>query len=178
MNRTRLFAVTVLTILWLLLWADVTPLLLVGGIVVASFVVFLFPFPMVNLAPVVRPLRLIVLITVFLWDMLLASFEVGWLAIRPKKPPVAALIEVPLITGSDVLQVLTAELICLVPGSLLIELDSEGKRMWLHVMNVSNPTALKAARKMAHDQEFRVIAALGSRDEFDQAIARRKAAES
>lgn len=177
MTRMRIAVVIALTGLWLLLWADFTPLLLVGGIIISALVVVLFPFPLLNLDPVIRPHRLLILIVVFLWDMLLASFEVAWLAIRPKKPPPAALIEVPLITGSDVLQVLTAELICLVPGSLLIELDSEGKRMWLHVMNVSNPESLKAARKMAHDQEFRVIAALGSREEFDQALARRKAAE-
>src|SRR5690554_6511255 len=109
MIRTHFTAVTALTVLWLLLWADVTPVLVVGGLIVAGLIVYTFPFPVVNLAPVVHPLRLIVIITVFLWAMLLASFEVGWLAIRPKKPPPAALIEVPLITGSDVLQVLTAE---------------------------------------------------------------------
>lgn len=175
MSKMRLLAIATLTILWLLLWADFTPILVVGGVLVATVIVFLFPFPALNLAPVVRPLRLVVLITVFLWDMFLASLQVAWLAVRPQKLPSAALIEVPLITASDMLQVLTAELICLVPGSLLIELDSEGKRMWLHVMNVSSPQALAEARKMAHDQECRVIAAFGSQDEYAQALARRKA---
>ncbi|NLC98273.1 MAG: Na+/H+ antiporter subunit E [Actinomycetales bacterium] len=178
MNKTRFLAIITLTILWLLLWADVTRILVAGGLIVATLIVFLFPFPALNLAPVVRPLRLIALVAVFLWDMFLASLQVAWLAIRPQRLPSAALIEVPLITGSDMLQVLTAELICLVPGSLLIELDSEGKRMWLHVMNVSSPQSLAEARKMAHDQEYRVLAALGSQDEYDQALARREAAQA
>ena len=174
MNRMRIFAVVVLTILWLLLWSDLTPILVAGGILVSTLVVILFPFPALNLAPVARPLRVIVLFGVFAWDMMLASFQVGWFAIRPRKLPPAALIEIQLITGSDVLQVLTAELLCLVPGSLLIELDSDGKRLWLHVMNVSSDKALQAARKTVHDQEFRVIAAFGTRADHDLAIARRK----
>ena len=178
MKTTRILAIFALTVLWVLLWGDVTPILVAGGLIVATVIVFLFPFPALNLAPVLRPLHLIVLITVFLWDMFLASLQVAWLAIRPQRLPSAALIEVPLITGSDMLQVLTAELICLVPGSLLIELDSEGKRMWLHVMNVSSPQSLAEARKMAHDQEYRVLAALGSQDEYDQALARREAAQA
>ena len=49
---------------------------------------------------------------------------------------------------------------------------------WLHVMNVSSPQSLAEARKMAHDQEYRVLAALGSQDEYDQALARREAAQA
>mgnify|MGYP003420763382 CR=1 FL=1 len=36
MNRMRIFAVVVLTILWLLLWSDLTPILVAGGILVSA----------------------------------------------------------------------------------------------------------------------------------------------
>lgn len=176
MNVIRIPVIIVLTILWALLWRSFSPMILVGGLIVSTLVALVFPFPKVELAPVVRPWPLIVLTSVFLWDMTRASFQVGWFAIRRKPCPQAALIEAPLVTGSDILQTITAEMICLVPGSLLIELDSEGKRMWLHVMNVDSDEALEGARKMARDQEYRVVAALGSAEEYEAVKRRRKEA--
>ena len=175
MSRTHALAITMFTVLWTLLWGEVTPLIVAGGFLIAILVVLVFPFPTLDLSPSIRPLHVIVLFVVFLWDMAVASFQVGWLAIRPKPLPPAALIEVPLITRSELLQVMTAELICLVPGSILIELDSKGQRMWLHVINVESQDSLAAARKMAHDQELRVLAAFGDRTEYELASARRKA---
>lgn len=174
MNVIRIPVIIGLTILWTLLWGSLTPMLLVGGLLVSTLVSLVFPFPRVDLRPVVRPWPLLVLIAVFLWDITAASFQVGWFAIRRHPLPPAALIEAPMVTGSDILQTLTAELICLVPGSLLIELDSAGRRMWLHVIAVDSPAALAAARTMAREQEYRVVAALGSKEEFEAAKRRRK----
>lgn len=174
LHLVRIPVILGLTILWTLLWGSFTPLLVVGGLLVSTLVSVVFPFPKVDLRPVLRPWHLLVLITVFLWDITTASFQVGWFAIRRRPLPPAALIEAPMVTGSDILQTLTAELICLIPGSLLIELDSKGRRMWLHVIAVDSPAALAAARTMAREQEYRVVAALGSKEEFEAAKRRRK----
>jgi multicomponent Na+:H+ antiporter subunit E len=57
---------------------------------------------------------------------------------------------------------LTVELVSLVPGSLLIELDSEHGHAWLHLLDGSTPAKIEQARARALAQERRVIAALGS----------------
>lgn len=155
-----------LTVLWVLLWGSFTPLIIAGGLLVAILIVTVFPFPAVTTKFVFRPAHFAILVGRFLFDLLLASFQVAWLAIRPAEPPRSALIEIPLVSRSELLQTITAELVCLVPGTLLIDLDPEGKRMWLHLLNASTPELVEKARRSAAAQEGRVLAALGSRQEL------------
>jgi len=157
-------AVVGLTLLWLLLWGYVTPLLVAGGLLTSLVVVLVFPFPSAQWEGSFRPWPFTVLVGRFLVDMVVASFQVAWLAVRPKRLGASAVIEVQLHTRSELLLVLTGELVSLVPGSLLIELDAATGRMWLHVLDGSRD--LGAVEAQVHAQERRVIAALGSREEM------------
>ncbi len=158
-------AVISLTLLWLLLWGDVTPLLVIGGVLVAVVVVVVFPFPKADWDGSFRPWPFLVLFTRFAFDLVVASFQVAWLAVRPRPLGDSAVIEVQLHTRSDLLLVLTSELVSLVPGSLLIELDADEGKIWLHVLDGNRDLAEVEADVLA--QERRVIAALGSRVERD-----------
>ena len=149
-----------LTVLWLLLWGDVTPLLVVGGLIVAALVVVVFPFPQGQWEGVLRPWPFVVLVARFVADLVVASLQVAWLALRPRPLGPSAVVEVQLHTRSELLLVLTAELISLVPGTLLIELDSEQSKVWLHVLDAHD--GLESVVEQALAQERRVIAALGS----------------
>ncbi|MFD1859257.1 Na+/H+ antiporter subunit E [Aeromicrobium camelliae] len=172
MNIVRVPVIIALTIIWTMLWGEVSPLNVVGGLLVSTLVVVVFPFPPVNLTATLRPLRLLVLVGRFLYDLVLASFQVAWTAVRPAAPPKSAVIEVHLVSRSDLLQVLSGEFVSLVPGSLLIELDADNGRMWLHVLDGSTPERVEAARRKARAQEHRVIAAFGSREELEASTAR------
>lgn len=172
MNRIRLPVVVGLTVIWSMLWGGLSPLSLVGGLLVSILIVLVFPFPAVNLDGTLRPVRLLVLIGRFLYDLVVASIHVAWAALRPSGAPKSAVIEIHLVSRSDLLQVLTGEFVSLVPGSLLIELDAENGRMWLHVLDGSTPERVEQARRNARAQEHRVIAAFGSREEYE-ASARR-----
>ncbi|MFT4187164.1 MAG: Na+/H+ antiporter subunit E [Aeromicrobium sp.] len=157
-------AVAALTVLWLLLWGDVTPLLVVGGIVVAVVVLLVFPFPSAEWDGTLRPWPFAVLVSRFAVDLVVASFQVAWLAVRPKPLGPGALIQVQLHTRSEWLLTLTGELISLVPGTLLIEIDADNGKMGLHVLDGSRDLA--DTEREVLEQERRVIAALGSRDEY------------
>lgn len=161
-----------LTIVWLLLWGEVTPINLLGGILVSALILMVFPFPRVSVQGTLRPWRTIVLLARFLYDLTVASFHVGWLAIRPQTPPRSAVILINLVSGSELRQTLTGELISLVPGSLLIELDSEGKRMWLHVLDADTPAKVESARRKAMAQEHRLLRAIGTADEVAESERR------
>lgn len=167
MMMTRLWAVLVLCLVWIMLWGTITPLNVAGGLLVGIIVVTVFPFPPVNLRGRFRPLRMLILVLRFLADMVMASFQVAWAAIRPAAPPRSALIEVQLISRSDLLEVITGELVSLVPGTLLIELDAANGRMWLHVLDGSTQRKVELARRRAREQEHRVIAAFGSPEEYE-----------
>ncbi len=167
MNRLRIPVIIGLTIVWSMLWGEITVLNVIGGLVVATLVITVFPFPSVDLHGRFRPLSALVLLARFLFDLVVASFQVAWISIRPAAPPRSAVIEVHLVGSSDLLQVMTGELVSLVPGSLLIELDAETGRMWLHVLDGSTPEAVESARRKARAQEHRVLAAFGSREDYE-----------
>ncbi len=159
---SRLPVVVVLTIVWALLWGGFTPLLLVGGALVALLVTTVFPFPPVVWKGRFRPWHTLLLLGRFFADLLIASVQVAWIAIRPTSPPPSAVIRVDMVTRSEFVLTITAELISLVPGSLLIELDGERGCIWLHILDASTPDKVEGARAKALAQERRVIAALGS----------------
>lgn len=162
----RIPVIATLTILWMLLWGGVTPLLLVGGALVGLLVTIVFPFPPVGWKGRFRPWPAVRLVAIFVVELLIASLQVAWIAIRPAAPPRSAVIRVDMVTRSELLLTLTVELISLVPGSLLIELDSENGHVWLHLLDGSTPQKIEQARARALAQERRVIAALGSRSEL------------
>lgn len=162
MKGMRIPVVVSLTVLWTMLWGDVNAINVIGGLVVSTLVVLVFPFPHVEVHGAFRPWPVIVLLSHFLRDLVVASFQVAWLVLRPQAPPPSAMIEVPLVTSSELLQTITGELVSLVPGSLLIELDSQGHRMWLHVLNAATEDHIESARRKAQLQEYRVLAAFGT----------------
>jgi len=161
-----------LTIVWLLLWGDITPINLLGGVLVSCLVIAVFPFPRVSVGGAFRPWATTVLVARFLYDLCVASFQVAWIALRPAGSPASAVIRVDLVSGSELRQTLTGELISLVPGSLLIELDSEGHRMWLHVLDGSTPGHVASARRKARLQEHRLLRAIGTDAEIAESERR------
>ena len=161
----RWTAVLGLTLLWLLMWGEVTAILVVGGLLVSLVVLVVFPFPKADWGGSFRPWSFVVLVSRFAFDLVVASFQVAWLAVRPRPLGRSAVIQVQLHTRSDLLLVLTGELVSLVPGSLLIELDADHGVMTLHVLDGEQDLARVEAQVLA--QERRVIAALGSRAERD-----------
>ena len=62
-----------------------------------------------------HPWRMLVLLGRFLWDVVVASIQVGWLAIRPRLPQ-SEVTTVQLASDSDLLEALTALAVSLVPG--------------------------------------------------------------
>ena len=161
----RWTAVVGLTLLWLLMWGEITPVLVVGGVLVSLVVLVVFPFPKADWGGSFRPWPFLVLVSRFAFDLVVASFEVAWLAVRPRPLGRSAVIQVQLHTRSDLLLVLTGELVSLVPGSLLSELDEDRGIITLHVLDGDQDLSRVEAQVLA--QERRVIAALGSRAERD-----------
>lgn len=156
-----------LTVVWLLLWGSVTPTLVLGGLITSVLVLLLFPFPRAPWRWTLRPWPTTTLVLRFAADMLRASVQVAWLAVRPSAPPPSAVVRVPLVTRSELLLTATAELVSLVPGSLLVELDSEAPALYIHVLDARSPERIERAIAAVHEQERRVVEAWAPRDERD-----------
>ncbi|CAN5212567.1 hypothetical protein BH09ACT10_BH09ACT10_17320 [soil metagenome] len=114
-----------LTVIWILLWGHLGLLEVVGGFVVSTVVLRVFPLPPVQFDGTIRPLAFAKLVAQFVYDLVTASIQVVRIALTFGKQPMNAIIKVPLHARSDLYLTLTAELSSLVPGGLLLEVSRE-----------------------------------------------------
>lgn len=164
-----------LELIWIMLWGSINPIIVIGGVGVALVVLTAFPLPAMTFAGRVRPIKFLVLCSRFGFDLIRSSIEVAWLTVRPAKPPLNSLIEVDLLSPSELYLTITSELLSLVPGSLLIEVTRTQGRIYLHILGAGDSVAAERARAAALAQERRVVEALASNEEL--AVYRLKAGE-
>ncbi|SDS92368.1 Na+/H+ antiporter subunit E [Jiangella sp. DSM 45060] len=155
-----------LTIVWVLLWGGLTVTNVLSGLVVAVVVTLVFPLPPIVFGGKLRPRGLAVLIGWFVVELFVASVEVAVQALRPGKQPPNAVIEADLRSHSDLYLTLTAELLSLVPGSLVVEARRSTSTLFLHVLGVRDAEDVEKARRRALRQEERVMLALASDEEL------------
>lgn len=159
---TEVAAVLVLAALWCALWGHVDVISVVTGLVLAVAVRAVFRLPDLPYASRVSPLPLVALGARLLADIVVASVQVAWLAVRPAAPPPSGVIAVTLATRTDVVVLTCAELTSLVPGSLVVEVDRDHGTLYLHVVDLSRPDAAERVRRRTRELESRIVAAVGS----------------
>jgi len=150
-----------LVVLWVMLWGQLTVANVLSGLVVAIAVKMVFPLPPIVFEGKLRPWPIIRLIGFFLRGMILASIEVTVETLRPREPR-NALIEVPLRSDSDLSLTLTAEIVCLIPGSVVVEARRSTHTIYVHSLNVRDHDAVEDARASVFDIDRRVVDAIGS----------------
>lgn len=147
-------------VMWVLLWGSLSWANIIGGLVFAYVVLAVFPLPRVHFRLTVRPWPLVVLVARFLFDVVKASLEVAWLVVRPGPPARGRVMDMELAGDDVLLQTLVAEMVCLVPGSIVIDLDARNRVLTIHALNVTNRAEAEAFRHMVRAQEARVLRAL------------------
>ncbi|GAA2720685.1 Na+/H+ antiporter subunit E [Cellulomonas aerilata] len=150
-----------LTVVWVLLWGEVSVGNVLAGLLVALAVSVATPLPPIAAGGRVRPVACARLVGRFAVDVVVASFQVGVQAFRPR-PPQSAVIGVRLRSSSDLYLTLTAELCSLVPGSVVVEAHRLTGTLYLHVLDVDGPEGIEAARRRVLEQEERVLRAFAS----------------
>jgi multicomponent Na+:H+ antiporter subunit E len=155
-------AVGWLVVLWILLWGRVTPGLVVTGLLVSVATIALFPLPALSIDGRVHPLAALRFAARFAFDVVRASIEVAALAFKRDQDAPTAVIGVPLVTRSDLMLTLVAEVLSLVPGSLVVEIDRHDAIVYLHLIGVRDRGAVELERRRAVETEARMIRAFGS----------------
>jgi multicomponent Na+:H+ antiporter subunit E len=125
-----------LVLVWVLLWGSWSWANVLSGSVVALAVSLLLPLPPVAGGVRPRPVPLLAFLAWFLGDLLVSAVQVAWQALRPGRPPSSAVVSVQLRTDSDLLLTMLAQTLSLVPGSLVLDLDREERRIVLHLFGV------------------------------------------
>jgi len=155
-----------LTLVWMALWGSASLIVILIGIIFSAVILLLFPLPTTMFRFGLHPWRAFVLLITFLWDVVVASVQVGWLAIRPRLPQ-PKVTTVQLASDSDLLEALTALAVSLVPGSLIVDADSRTRTLTIHVLDAENRSMDDFAAQVLA-QERRIRLALGDRDDDDQ----------
>jgi multicomponent Na+:H+ antiporter subunit E len=167
-----LMALIALVLVWMALWGSASLIVILLGVLISAVILLLFPLPVMQFRFGPHPWRTLVLIGRFLWDVVVASVHVGWLAVRPR-PPESRVARVRLASDSDLLEALTALAVSLVPGSLIIDADSDTRTLTIHVLDAANQSPADFAAQVLA-QEDRIRRALGDGDEPSPAAAQRR----
>ncbi|MGD8199353.1 Na+/H+ antiporter subunit E [Ornithinimicrobium sp. W1679] len=164
-RRLSWWSVTWLTVVWVLLWGNPSPVVLAGGVLTAVLVLVVFPLPRVRVRLRLKPWAFAVLVTRFLADVVVASFQVAWLTVRPGRPVRGVVMDLELAGDDELLQTITAEMTALVPGTVVIDLEPSERLLTLHALDVTTPRQAKAVRRRVLAQEARVLRAFDPRAE-------------
>ncbi|WP_256838916.1 Na+/H+ antiporter subunit E [Ornithinimicrobium faecis] len=152
-------SMAMLTVVWVLLMGEVTLGNVVAGVLVAFLVQLVFPLPSVTVGVHFRPIAFLVLAGRFLWDMSLASVHVAWLTVRPGPTVSGVVVDLRLRSDNELFQTITAEMVALVPGTVVIDLDSERRILTLHLLDVTTRQQAEVIRHRVLAQEARVLRA-------------------
>jgi multicomponent Na+:H+ antiporter subunit E len=153
-------AVGLLTAVWVLLWGDLSWANVIAGALLAVVVVVAFPLPPVKADAAFRLVPFLRLAGRFVSDLVVASVQVAWTALRPGPAPQGAIVRVQLRNPDDVFLTLTSVLATLVPGTLAVETSRRTGRVFVHVLDIDGFGGADGVRRSTQDLEERVLRAL------------------
>lgn len=143
-NRLRWRFVIWLALMWILLMGEVTWGNVVAGLLLGLLIVLALPLP-----PVPRQItrihwgRLAVFLAHWVWDLLVASARVAWLALRRQEPPKGAIVHVPMRVSSELVLYLATCAYNLQPGGSVTDIDVAKREWTVHILDASTPEALE-----------------------------------
>jgi multicomponent Na+:H+ antiporter subunit E len=123
-----------LILLWMLLWGSLSWLNLATGLALALAVTRALYLPPVELSGRFNPFWFLIFVVRFLGALVVASFQVAFLALTPGAGRNNSVIAVDLRTRSDFIMTLTAVALSLIPGSFVLEVEREQSILYLHVL--------------------------------------------
>ncbi|WP_068278610.1 Na+/H+ antiporter subunit E [Aldersonia kunmingensis] len=145
MTRTRLVQFGVLawlTLVYCWLWGHVSVGNILAGLAVGVVIMVMLPLPRVPVSGRLHPVSFVKLVGLVIYLSLESSLQVAWLAIRPSPPPVTGVLRVRLNIQSDLVLVLTCDVLNLIPGTMVLELDRDRRVAYVHVLDVGSEKAV------------------------------------
>ncbi|WP_018158218.1 Na+/H+ antiporter subunit E [Demetria terragena] len=159
-DRLQPVPLVLLTVVWILLWGNISWANALGGMALSTLVLLIFPLPRLVTGIRVRAWPLVVLISVFHRDLFVASAQVALAAFFHGPGTHGRLVSVRLRSPDEQLQTITAEMVALVPGTVVIDLNSASRMLLVHALGVEDEPGAEVVRRSILAQEDRVLRAL------------------
>ena len=154
----RVWMVCSLILVWILLWGNVSPANILSGLAIALVITLLLPLPPVPVEGRVHLLSLLRLIAQVAYLLVLSSVQVAWLAVKPGPPPLTAVLRVRLAVKSDLVLALAANIVTLIPGSIVLEIDQTRRLLYAHVIDVGSDASVDRFYRQISDLERLLVA--------------------
>lgn len=155
----RIWVLCWLMLVWVLLWGKASPANIIGGLAVALVITVLLPLPVVPVEGRVHPLSLLRLMVFVAYQLVLSSVQVAWLAIKPGPPPLTAVLRARLAIKSDLVLALAVNIVTLIPGSMVLEVDQERRLIYVHVIDVGSEKSVARFYRQVEQIERLLVAA-------------------
>lgn len=143
--------------LWLLLVNDVSG----GHLVVGAILGWLIPFATSRFWPEVirirHPIALLRYLLVFIYDIVVGSFEVAWRIVRGPAHLKPAFVDIPLVLERDLTISLLANTISLTPGTVSALLSEDKRTLVVHTLHTDDAAALIAGIRSRYEAPLRHI---------------------
>ncbi|MGC3994239.1 MAG: Na+/H+ antiporter subunit E [Propionicimonas sp.] len=155
-------AVLLLALVWVMLWGNPSLLNILYGLVLGWLVTVVFWLPPIRYYGRVHPGRLLVLVLAQLRDLAVAAVQLAAVSFRRRVDLHPGIIRVELRSNNDLYQVMVAQLISIVPGTLVVETSRHPRLLYLHVFDLPDEHAIEHERSHALAIERRLVRAFGS----------------
>ena len=151
-----------LTAVWVGLWGSVTAANVLGGLVLAVVVVRALPLASPDTPGVVDPAALLRFAARFVVDLLISTWQVTVLVVRPGGTLRQGVVAVPVPGASDALLTMLANAISLTPGTLTLDIDRRSSTLYVHALDIGQgPEGVRQLRQDLHDQASSAVRAVG-----------------
>jgi multicomponent Na+:H+ antiporter subunit E len=162
----RVWTLTWLVLVWLLLWGTVSTANVLSGLAVALAITVLLPLPAVPVQGRLHPLSAAWLILNVGWWLVKSSTGVAWLTLRPARLPTPAVLRAELTLKSDLVLALAVNILNLTPGTLVLEIDQVRRLIYVHVLDGGSPSGVQRFHRQVARLERRLIAAFERESEW------------
>ncbi|WP_027501267.1 Na+/H+ antiporter subunit E [Rhodococcus sp. UNC363MFTsu5.1] len=167
MNRERVLRAGVLvwlTAVWILLWGNISVANILGGLAVGVLIMVLLPLPRVPVEGRIHLWSIVKLVGLCIVYAAQSSAQVAWLAVRPGPPPVTGVLRARLAIKSDLVLTLCIDVLNLIPGTMVLEVDQVKRMVYVHVLDVGTDRAVDQFYRTVRQLERLFIASF-ERDE-------------
>jgi multicomponent Na+:H+ antiporter subunit E len=131
--------VVALTVLWVLLWGDLSVANILSGLAIAVGVVVLFPTGDRHRRAIARPVPTLRLFGVIAREMVVSNAALTR-DVLSRRPRIAAgVVDCPLSCTSAWVGALVANIIALSPGTMAVDVDVDEQILRIHVLRLTDP---------------------------------------
>ncbi|GAA4909515.1 Na+/H+ antiporter subunit E [Streptomonospora salina] len=164
----RLAMAVWLTLMWVVLWGDVSLGTVIAGAGVAVGCYGAARLPHLPVRLHFRPAHVLLLFGHIAVEMVVSSVRVAFHALwRPARMR-GAIVAVPMRTDADLLLVMVTAGLSLITGSLVIELNRDEGVLYVHGTPVATERSVRLLRRQVRRTEERFVRAFGTQDDIDE----------